>query len=134
MEPSSGRVWWLLLPTVNTAVCSLALAEFAAAMGLGPEKRIVLQLDGAGWHRSGKLTVPEGLDLVFQPPVSPELQPAERLWPLVNEALANRSSETIEELEDVLVARCRALREQPAVIAGYCCYHWWPRQPAAGES
>lgn len=132
-EPSSGQVWWLLLPAVNTAVCSLALAEFAAAMGLGPHKRIVLLLDGAGWHSSGDRVVPEGLHLVAQPPKSPEPQPAERLWPLVNEALANRCFATIEELEAVLAERCLALSAQPDQIAGYRHYHWWPR-PAELES
>lgn len=131
VEPSTGRVWWLVLPTVDTAVCSLALAEFAAAMGLGPHKRIVLQWDGAGWHSSRGLVVPEGLHLVFQPPKSPELQPAERLWPLVNEALANRAFADLDELEAVLVERCLALSAPPEVIAGYCHYHWWPRAAAA---
>jgi transposase len=28
--------------------------------------------------------------LEFLPPYSPELQPAEHLWPLINEPLANR--------------------------------------------
>lgn len=38
------------------------------------------------------------------PPYSPELQPAERLWPLVNEPLANQAFETLDEVEE-LVAR-----------------------------
>ncbi|NES65929.1 MAG: hypothetical protein F6K24_12025 [Okeania sp. SIO2D1] len=39
----------------------------------------------AGWHTTNKLVLPEGIDLFFLPH-SPELQPAERLWPLTNEA------------------------------------------------
>lgn len=131
VEPSSGQTWWLILPTVNTAVCSLALAEFAAAMELGRDKRVVLLLDRAGWHCSGALVIPDGLQLVFQPAKSPELQPAERLWPLTNEPLANRSFASIEALEDVLVERCRALSRQPDRIAALTLYHWWPRQMAA---
>jgi transposase len=30
--------------------------------------------------------LPEGIDLFFLPSHFPELQPAERLWPLTNEA------------------------------------------------
>ena len=126
VEPATGRTWWLLLPTVNTAVFSLALAEFAADMGLGPSKQIVLLLDGAGWHRSAKVVVPEGLHLVFQPPYSPELQPSERLWPLCNEALANQAFADLAALEERLAARCRALDQQPGLIRGTTLYHWWP--------
>lgn len=131
VEPVTGRTWWLILPTVNVAVCNLALAEFAAAMELGRDKRIVLLLDGAGWHGGEGLVIPEGLHLVTQPPQSPELQPAERLWPLTNEALANRTFGSMEELEDVLAERCRALSGQPEAVAALTCYHWWPRQTAA---
>jgi len=134
VEPATGQTWWLILPTVNTAVCSLALAEFAAEMGLGPQKRIVLLLDGAGWHTAGALAVPEGLHLVFQPPRSPELQPAERLWPLTNEALANRWFTSLAALEQVLCQRCCALSEQAEAVRALCLYHWWPTRAAAAES
>ena len=36
------------------------------------------------------LAVPDGITLVFLPPYSLKLQPAERLWPLVDEPVANR--------------------------------------------
>ncbi len=47
-------------------------------------------LDLAGWHTSDKLVLPEGIDLFFLPSHSPELQPAEGLWPLTNEAIGSR--------------------------------------------
>ena len=52
----------------------------------------------------------------FLPAYSPELQPAERLWTLVDEPLVNEYFETIEELEEVLVLRCNVLREMKAEI------------------
>ncbi len=36
-------------------------------------------------HRSKKVIIPEGMEIEFLPPYSPELQPAERLWKLVDE-------------------------------------------------
>src|SRR6516162_2302205 len=66
------------------------LSTFAEEVGAGPNKHILLVLDRAGWHRSARLKLPEGIHLVFLPPYSPEVQPAERLWPLSNEPLANR--------------------------------------------
>ena len=55
---------------------------------------------------------------MFLPAYSPELQPAERLWPLTNEAIANQLVETIEEIEDAIYARCQALLTMPEFIQG----------------
>jgi DDE superfamily endonuclease len=82
----SGRTSWLLLPTVNVEVFFLALATFAQEVGAGPDKHIVLVLDRAGWHSSSRLTLPEGIHLMFLPPYSPEVQQASRLWPLSGRA------------------------------------------------
>ncbi|MDJ0533008.1 MAG: transposase [Xenococcaceae cyanobacterium MO_207.B15] len=69
----------------------------------------VLVEDNAGWHRSKKATIPEGIKIEFLPAYSPELQPAERLWKLVDEPLVNQHFETIDEIENILVKRCCTL-------------------------
>ena len=38
-----------------------------------PDDRVVMVLDGAGWHKAKSLTIPANLRLVFLPPYSPEL-------------------------------------------------------------
>ncbi len=126
VRPTTGQSWWCLLPTVSTAAMSVALAEFARDEGIDAAHRAVIVWDGAGWHTSGTLVVPDGIDLVRLPPYSPELQPAERLWPLVNEAVANRAFADLDELEEVLVARCRTLRADRTTIHDLTCYGWWP--------
>lgn len=126
-RPKTGEVHWLILPTVNAQVFSMALESFAREVGAGKKKRVLLVVDGAGWHTAKKkLKVPEGIHLEFLPSHSPELQPSERLWPLSDEAVANRHFERIEDLEEALVGRCVALRDQPEVIRSHIRYHWWP--------
>jgi transposase len=125
-RPKSGEVHWLILPTVNADLFSLALENFSREVGAGPRKRILLVVDRAGWHTAKKLRVPEGIHLEFLPSHSPQLQPAERLWVLSNEGVANRHFEEIEELEEALVGRCVALGNQPELIRSYLRYHWWP--------
>jgi transposase len=127
-RPKTGEVHWLILPTVSAQVFSnLALENFAREVGAGKRERILLVVDQAGWHSAKhKLEVPEGIDLEFLPSHSPELQPSERLWPLSNEGVANRHFDEIEELEEALVERCVALRDQPELLGSYLCYHWWP--------
>lgn len=90
------------------------LATFAAETGAGKTRRIVLVLDNAGWHAPPDLVVPKGL--VFLPPYSPELQPAERLWTLLDEPLVNRNFETLDDLDAILSERCGTLVGMPDVI------------------
>jgi len=103
------------------------LADFAQHFGVGKNKRIVLAMDQAGWHTSDLVVIPEGIHLEFMPSHSPELQPAERLWPLTNEPIANESFEDLNELEEVLFQRCQALLKLKDLIQGITCFHWWPK-------
>jgi transposase len=103
------------------------LADFANHFGVGKHKRIVLAIDQAGWHTSEQVVVPEGIHLVLMPSHSPELQPAERLWSLTNEPIANKSFETLDALAQTLFERCRTLLKQPSLIRGLTNFHWWPQ-------
>lgn len=107
--PASGQTFWLLLPTGAAYVWSAVLAEFAAAIGAGPAKRIILMIDQAGWHVSDQVDVPDGLHLVYQPPYSPEVQPAERLWSLSDETLVNKHLADLPGLIETQAERCRTL-------------------------
>ena len=105
VRPESGEVYWLILPTVNVELFSMALREFAKEVGAGKDKHLLLVLDQAGWHTGKEVEVPEGIHLQFLPSGSPELQPAERLWPLTNEGVANGLFEEIEQIEQALMER-----------------------------
>jgi transposase len=128
VHPESGELFWMILPTVSTEMFSLALSEFAKEVGAGKQRRILLVVDKAGWHTGGEVDLPEGIHLEFLPRGSPELMPAERLWPLSNEALANGLFEEIEEIEEALMERCIELLDQPGVIRDLTNYHWWPQE------
>ena len=129
VRPQSGQVFWMIVPTVNTELYSLALREFAKEVGAGKERRILLVVDKAGWHTGGEVDLPEGIHLELLPKGSPELMPAERLWPLTNEALANGLFEEIEEIEQTLMDRCVELldQSQSELIKDLTNYHWWPQ-------
>lgn len=126
VHPQSGAVEFFVMPGVNCEQFSLTLEYLAKRLGVGPDKRVVLVLDQAGWHTSTKVRVPEGFHLVFQPSNSTELQPSERLWPLINEALANKLITTLEQLEELLFKRCKTLTALPELIRRHTHFHWWP--------
>lgn len=127
VQPQTGRTHFLCLPKMNGALYSEALADFARTVGAGPHRRVVLVVDGAGPHRNQAVVVPEGLHLLTLPPYSPELQPAERLWPLTNEPLVNRHFATLGELTAVQEARCRAMATMTEAVCGRTLFHWWPQ-------
>ena len=129
VRPATGQSWWCLLPRVTSDAFALALATFARDEGIDARCRAVLVVDQAGWHVAHDLALPAGIDLVFLPAYSPELQPAERLWGLVDEPIANRAFADLDALEDVLIDRCRALEADPRRLKAHTRFHWWPPEP-----
>ena len=102
----NGESFSLLLPEVNTKMMNLYLEELSKEY---KDKKILLIMDQAGWHKSKKLKVPENIEIEYQPPYSPELNPVERLWKwLKNNTIHNR---IFEKLEDILNAVCKELKK-----------------------
>lgn len=123
-HPRTGRSRFLLLPKANAECMGQALADFAGWADPGGRKVLVVIVDGSGGHTAKGLKVPSNVVLHRQPSCTPELQPAEHLWPLVRESLANRVFGTLPELTEVLTTRCQWLTEHAGVIAAAVGFHW----------
>jgi hypothetical protein len=86
--PAGGRRDSLILPYADTGAMPLFLKEVA---GRRRGERILMFMDRAGWHRSGRLKVPPNMKPAFLPPHSPEPDPQEQVWDGLREkSLANR--------------------------------------------
>jgi transposase len=95
-----GQMDSLILPYVNTECMQIFLDEIASRY---PRERIVMVLDGAGWHRGKELEIPKNLRLLSLPPYSPELNPMENIWEEVREkGFNNRVFASLDALEDQL--------------------------------
>jgi len=106
VAPEQGLMTSLILPSANTAMMNLFLAQVAEDFA---DYFIVMQVDQAGWHRAKDLQIPENIRLIFQPAYSPEVNPVEHLWEELREKyLHNRIFSSLEELLEVL---CQALTE-----------------------
>ena len=125
VQPISGETFWYISNGVSKPFFAALLALFAREAGAGRDRIIVLELDNAGWHTEPNLAVPDGIRLVSLPPSSPELQPAEHLWPILDEPLANRSFATLADLERTVADRCRVLKGDPLSLGTN--FHWWPK-------
>ena len=94
---ADGQLDTLIMPHVNGDCMQLFLDEVALRY---PGERIVMVLDGAGWHQSQELVQPANLRLLKLPPYSPELNPVEHLWDELREkSFHNRVFDSIEALE-----------------------------------
>ena len=127
MAPARGETVWYLSNGINKPFFEKLLAAFARETGAGRERIIILVLDNAGWHTKPGLDVPPGIRLVYLPPYTPELQPAEHLWPLVDEPIANDHFDTIDHLDAILAKRCRYLHQDHDLIAAHTNFYWWPK-------
>ncbi len=133
VQPTSGEAVWFLSTGLSKRLFEALLAAFARETGAGRARHILLVLDNAGWlvldnagwHGPKGLAVPDGITLVFLPPYSPELQPAEQLWPLVDEPVINRHFATLDDLDAAGAERRRRL--DPAAIRPHTSFHWWPK-------
>jgi transposase len=122
LSPHDGALVSLVLPAARTETMGLFLAELARRHA---DERVLLVLDGAGWHWATALTVPPDIRLIRQPAHSPELNPVEHLREEVREKrFANRAFASLDAVEDRLVEALRALEGDPARVASLAGFDW----------
>ena len=126
--PTTGEVVWWIANTVNVALFQSILDAFAKERSLAEDKPAVLLLDNAGWYHGKDLKLPDGLNPCYLPAYTPELQPAERLWTLTDEPIANKAFDSLDDLAEVLAERCCDLSIQPQRIKAHSKFSWWPAE------
>lgn len=85
IAPASGESWFGLSADMCSARFQQFLEEFAAEHA---DTLNVLLLDNSRTHTAQTLRIPANVVLVFQPPYAPEVNPAERVWQALKDALA----------------------------------------------
>jgi hypothetical protein len=122
VSPHDGVLDTLVLPKANTEAMGMFLAEVAERHA---DEFILMVLDGAGWHRAKRLPIPANIRLVPLPAWSPQLNPAEHLWDELREKFfANRWFETMDQLDEQLVAGLVALETDAQRIASLTGFDW----------
>jgi putative transposase len=68
-----------------------------------PNDFILLVTDGATWHRSKHLRIPNNIELFFLPPATPEMNPIEQIWKEIRKrGFRNMHFQTLEKVIDRL--------------------------------
>jgi transposase len=122
LSPADGCLDSLVLPHVNGYCMQVFLAEIA---NRHPNDRIVMILDGAGWHKNQHYPPPPNIRLLFLPPYSPELNPTEHIWDDLREKyFHNRVFASIDALEDQTVTGLLDYEHHPERVRSITAWPW----------
>ena len=77
VEPKTGENYFLILPRCNTICMNMFLENLSRSYC---DDVIVLVCDGASWHKSKTLKIPQNIFLIGIPPYTPEMNPIEQIW------------------------------------------------------
>lgn len=89
-----------------------------------PDTMVILVWDNAPCHRPKIHREIPGLVVLFLPPYSPELNPAERFFEELRKATANTIFKTIEHQEAVIGERLRALANNAEGMKRLVGFEW----------
>ena len=98
-SPISGCSFILELPFCNTEMFQLYLNEFDKHK---PDEYKIIFLDNGAFHKAKRLIIPPSIGLIFLPPYSPELNPAEKVWWTLKREVNMKVYKTLEQLQDHL--------------------------------
>lgn len=122
VSPHDGVMDSLILPWVNAETMSLYL-DFVA--GRHPDEYILMVMDCAGWHIAKDLSVPKNMRVIYLPPYSPELNPAEHLWDALRERhFGNRMFKGMEAVTNTLCRGLREMENHPASTQKLAGFDW----------
>ena len=113
--PARGVGAAVVMPEVNVEAMNNHLAEISRNVSAGAIALLIL--DGAGWHKSPRLDIPDNIVLLRLPPYAPELNPTENLWAYIRANwLSHRVFDSYEDIVDACCDAWNAMMALPDVI------------------
>lgn len=120
-SPVNGDNFILELPRCDSDNFQVFLNEMSKEK---PDEYKIIFLDNGRFHKAKQLLIPKNIGLVFLPPYSPELNPAEKIWALLKKPLTNKSFKSLEALRvnlDLLIKEIIS-NERVKTITNFECY------------
>ena len=77
----------------------------------------VVVLDNGAFHKGKKLIIPNNIALLFLPPYSPELNPAELVWLNIKRKTTNKIYKTMEELKEAINTIIKKMITQEFILS-----------------
>lgn len=98
-SPINGNSLILEMPFCNTSTTQAFINELSEMDS--QEFKIVIW-DNASFHHSKSLRIPDNICLIFLPPYSPELNPAEKFWWMIKNKTSLKIYTSLDELSSHL--------------------------------
>lgn len=98
-SPITGDHFQLILPHCNADNFQIFLNDFSKE---NPKELKIMVLDNGRFHKAKSLIIPENIILIFLPPYSPELNPAEKMWAKYKRAFSNKFYSSLEDVENFM--------------------------------
>lgn len=122
VQPKRARMCSGTWSKCNTPAMSLFILDM---LEFWPDGRLLVVLDGAGWHKAKALPLPERLSLLYLPPYTPECNPTEHIWDEVREkGFANRFFATLAAVEVGLKTQLDLLAADADRLRSITCFPW----------
>ena len=118
-SPLNGSSFVLELPECNTEMFQIFLDLLSLE---NPDEFKIIGLDNAAFHKAKKLKIPENIELIFLPPYSPELNPAEKIWWSWKRNFSNQIFKTLDELSKFIEQQVRELT--PEIVKSTTSYEY----------
>ena len=105
----TGDKFLLEMPNCNAANFQIFLNEFSLQ---NPVEFKIIVLDNGAFHKVKSLVIPENVALIFLPPYSPELNPAENIWAILKRAFTNLLCNNLEEVSSFITETQKRLTKE----------------------
>ena len=107
-SPINGNHFEIEMPQCNGDTFQIFLNELSRKQ---MDEYIILLLDNGAFHKARKLKIPENIKLLFIPPYSPELNPAEKIWWKMKRAFSGKLHHTLENVSDFITEQVAILTD-----------------------
>lgn len=120
---ATGQSCALVLPVVDTPTMAVFLNELSSQ--IQPGKHAALILDNAGWHTTGKLSIPKNITLIPLPPYAPELNAMEQVWEWIKKHhLSNRCYNNYDAIVDAACNAWNDFSKNTELVQSLCSRQW----------
>lgn len=128
VEPLTGDSCFFVMPNCDTVCMNVFLQELSKQFA---DDVVLLCCDGAAWHKSKTLIVPENIVLFHIPPYTPEMNPIEQIWKEIRKR--GFKNEVFATLSKVVDRLCVVIHDLPNSLIRSITARDWILQCFIGE-
>jgi transposase len=111
-SPIDGDSFLLEMPECNGNTFQIYLDHFSK---INPNQYKIIVLDNGAFHKASTLKIPPNIKLIFLPPYSPELNPAENMWARFKRSYTNKLHKVLDEVSCFITECCKALTKEQVI-------------------